>query len=186
MALDGDLPDREVGRNEGLAVEVVDTAPALVGSELAQPRPPIDLVGHLEGGRTPHGLAVGAHDRSRRWGLTRGPPGWAKKRGRRCPGEATPRLKVDGAVEAAGRMQVHPAQWDGELQAPVAALGIVEVVEPDPLVAGKVLALWEKPERQTITPRVASTSSTTAANAPMAFTSAGVAQVFRLHDGHDG
>src|SRR5829696_6300400 len=57
VALDGDLPDREVGCNEGLAVEVVDEASAFLGSELAQPRPTIDLIGHLEGGGTPHGLA---------------------------------------------------------------------------------------------------------------------------------
>jgi hypothetical protein len=54
-------------------------------------------------------------------------------------GKRLPRLEVDGAVEAAGRMEVHPEQWDGELQAPVPALGVVEVVEPDPLVAGEGL-----------------------------------------------
>jgi hypothetical protein len=36
-------------------------------------------------------------------------------------------------------MQLHPEQWDGEFQAPVSAVGVVEVVEPDPFVAGEGL-----------------------------------------------
>lgn len=63
VAFGGDLPGRQVGGGEGVVVEVVDQASALVGGELAQPGPALDLVHHLEVDVSPLRLAVDAQDR---------------------------------------------------------------------------------------------------------------------------
>jgi hypothetical protein len=50
-------------------------------------------------------------------------------------------IEVDAAREVGGGMQVDPQQRDGQLQAPVAAFGVVEVVEFDAFVAGVGLGI---------------------------------------------
>ncbi len=90
-------------------------------------------------------------------------------------GERVACLESCHGVDANVRRQVRPQDRKAYLESAVLRLGVVQVAELDPEIAGKRLRPAVKPDRQTKIPFVARTSEITVANSPTTLRSAGAA-----------